>query len=177
MVTVSTPTLAGKALSAGKKLAPIFGVYNGWMSAPKQGGGNISGQINWIVERLKGFKIADPLITTQIALANPDAYPIASGAGLAVTGVIIEMVGEAIGIPMVKSLGDIAKSGGISTAANALVASYVYEAVNNPHGGSMGGSGSYAAAGALPTGENAAMGAAPRQSFVMSYDDPERYVR
>jgi len=175
MVEITTPTLAGKALSAGQKLAPIFGIYNGWLSAPKQGGGDLSSQINWIVTRLKGFKIADPLITTQIALANPDAYPIASGAGLAVTGTIIKMVGEAIGVNMVERLGNIAVTGGISTAANALVASYVYEAVNNPHGAGASG-GSYSA-GALPTGENAAVGAAPRQSFMLTYDDPERMVR
>ena len=172
---ITTPTLASKALSAGKKLAPVFGVYNGWLSAPRQGGGDLSSQINWIVTRLKGFKIADPLITTQIALANPEAYPIASGAGLAVTGTIIKMVGEAIGVSMVESLGDIAVSGGISTAANALVASYIYEAVNNPHGAGSAAGGT--AAGALPTSENAAIGAAPRQSFVLSYDDPERMVR
>ena len=128
---IKTPSLAGKALSAGQKLAPFFGMYQGWLSAPE---GDISGKINWIVERLKGFKIADPLITTQIALSKPEAYPIAKGAGLAVTGKILEMVGEAVGVGAVERMGKIAVTGGASTAVNALVASYVYEAVNNPHG-------------------------------------------
>jgi hypothetical protein len=106
-------------------------MYQGWMSAPQ---GDISGKISWIVDRLKGFKIADPLKTTQIALSQPDAYPIAKGAGLAVSGKIIEMVGEAVGVNAVERMGKIALTGGASTAINALVASYIYEAVNNPGG-------------------------------------------
>jgi hypothetical protein len=174
---ITTPTLASKALSAGNKLAPIFGVYQGWMSAPQ---GDVSGKINWIVERLKGFKIADPLITTQIALSMPESYPIAKGAGLFVTGQIIKMVGEAVGINPVERMGSIASKAGMSTAVNALVASYIYEAVNNPHGAGAGGS--VAAAnynggdrmGARPTGESAAIGLLPRDYGGLYSDDPTR---
>jgi hypothetical protein len=108
------------------------------MSAPKQGGGDISGQINWIVDRIKGFKIADPLKTTEIALANPEGYPIAKGAGLAITGYIISMLGDAANVDAVTRMGKIAQTGGLSTAINALVASYIYEAVNNPSGAPSG---------------------------------------
>jgi hypothetical protein len=148
------------------------------MSAPKQGGADISGQINWIVDRLKGFKIADPLITTQLALANPEGYPIAKGAGLAVTGKILEMVGEAVGVNAVERMGKIAVTGGASTAVNALVASYIYEAKNNPAPTGSGitatGESGYPL-GARPTGENASVGLTPRVGTSM-YDDPT-YLR
>jgi hypothetical protein len=96
-------------------------------------------KFSWIVNRLKGFKIADPLKTTELAFAAPDKYPIGTGAGLYVTGYVINEIGKSIGSGIVSGIGRIAKRGGASTAVNALAASYFYEAVNNPHpAGTMG---------------------------------------
>lgn len=87
--------------------------------------------------RLSGFKIADPIKTTQMALGKPDSYPIAQGISLAVIGYGIKQIGEAINgssfAPSVKGLGRMALNGGSALAINSLVASYIYLAKDNPH--------------------------------------------
>jgi hypothetical protein len=128
--------LASKALSAGNKIAPLLGAYTAW-TAPA-GAGDLSSKMNFYVDALKGFKIANPITTTSIALGQPDRYPIAQGLGLYATGYGIELVGDAVDLSVVKSLGKIAKKGGASAAVNSLVASYIFEARNNPHSGGGG---------------------------------------
>lgn len=126
--------LSSRALTAASKLAPFLGAYMGWGSAPRaEGGPGISDQLKFVVDRVKTFKLADPLKTTEMALAKPDSYPIASGIGLGITGYIIREIGKAVKVGTVSRMGSIALKGGASTATNALVASYIYEACNNPH--------------------------------------------
>ena len=137
---VSTPSLASKVLSGVGKLAPMLGTYQGFMSRPAAEGGGWGNRIAFIMNAAKKFHIADPMITTQLALAQPENYPIASGLGLAVTGYIVKEVGEAVGIPVISSIGNIAKKGGSAAAVSGLAASYFYEAQNNPHGGGGGAS-------------------------------------
>ena len=68
--------LSGKALSAANKLAPALGAWMAWTQPA--GTGDLASKMNFYVEALKGFKIANPVITTQIALGQPDRYPIAT---------------------------------------------------------------------------------------------------
>ena len=110
-----------------------------WMAwTSPAGAGDLSSKMGFYVEALKGFKIADPIKTTTIALGAPDRYPIANGIGLAATGYLIKMVGDGLGNDgagsIVRRLGGIAYKGGASLAVNSLVASYIFEARNNPHG-------------------------------------------
>ena len=100
-------------------------------------GNDLVSKMNFYVEALKGFKIADPIITTGIALSQPDRHPIANGIGLAATGYLINEIGSGLGGgsgSIVKRMGSIAYKGGVSLAVNSLVASYIFEARNNPHG-------------------------------------------
>ena len=132
---VQATGLASKALSAANKVAPALGMWMAW-TAPA-GTGDLSSKMNFYVEALKGFKIADPIITTGLALSQPDRYPIANGIGLAATGYLINQIGDGLGGgsgSIVKRLGGIAYKGGVSIAVNSLVASYIFEARNNPHG-------------------------------------------
>jgi hypothetical protein len=159
------------------KVAPLFGTYAGWMSAPQ---GDLAGKFNWIVQRLKGFKIADPIKTTEIALSKPDSYPIASGVGASILGFGIREVGKAVGIGAVSRMGSAAMKFGGAAAVNGLVAAYIYEAVNNPHPSMSGSNGSGASTYNVPARLEAQLahtGQNPRDYGRMSYDDPTRLVR
>ena len=142
--------LASKALKAGNKVAGPLGAYVAW-TAPA-GAGDISSKMTFYMDALKGFKIANPIITTQLALADPDRYPIAQGLGLYVTGTVIEMIGDSLDTSVIKRMGGIAKKGGASTAINSLVASYIFEARNNPH--SSGTSTGRSVAGRTPAAQS-----------------------
>ena len=127
--------LSGKALSAANKLAPALGAWMAWTQPA--GTGDLASKMNFYVEALKGFKIANPVITTQIALGQPDRYPIATGIELAAIGYLIDMVGEGLGGgagSIISRMANVPKKGGLSLAVNSLVASYIFEARNNPHG-------------------------------------------
>lgn len=130
-------TVSSKAIGLGSKMAPLIGAYAGWMSKPAEAG-DFGARLNFIINAAKNFKIADPVKTTTMALAQPGAYPIASGVGLAITGFLIKEAGKAVGISEITGLGRIAYRGGMSAAGNALAASYFYEAQNNPGGGPAG---------------------------------------
>jgi len=138
-----TTGLASKALSAADAVAPILGTLTAWL-APA-GEGDMSSKLNFYVDALKGFKIADPIKTTQLALAEPDRYPIGQGISLALLGWGIREVGQAIGKGVVSRMGGIALKGGSAIAVNSLVASYIFEARNNPHSAASIGSSGYGA--------------------------------
>ena len=133
--------LSSKALSAAGKVAPFMAVYNAWIGSLD--GADYSAKFSSLVGNLKGFKIANPIITTQIALGKPEKYPLGDSVGLAAIGYGIKMVGDGVGNSTVERMGNIVLKYGAAAFTNLLVASYVYEAQNNPHGG--GGSGSYGA--------------------------------
>ena len=127
--------LASKAITAANKIAPAWGTWIAW-TAPA-GEGDLASKMGFYVEALKGFKIADPIKTTTIALGQPDRYPIAGGISLAATGYLIDLVGEGVkgGIgDTISRMGKIAIKGGAALFVNSLVASYIFEARNNPHG-------------------------------------------
>ena len=155
--------LASKALSAGNKVAGPLGAYVAW-TAPA-GTGDISSKMNFYMDAIKGFKIANPVVTTQLALADSDRYPIAQGLGLYVTGSIIEMIGDSLGTGVIKRMGGIAKKGGASTAINSLVASYIFEARNNPHSAGLAG-------GTRSTGRSVA-GRTPAAQSTIIRDNPQ----
>jgi len=128
--------IGSKALGVAGRLATPLGVVNGWMSAPTggQGFGGLDQVPDFLVDRLSGWKIANPIITTQIALGQPDSYPIMSGLQSALLGWGIELVGDAAGFSAMKRAGSAFKRFGASSATNAMIAAWVYEAKNNPHG-------------------------------------------
>ncbi len=136
---VAIGSLGTRILSAANAIAPVAGAASGWLQAPMTVGGGISGAPNFIIQRLKGFKIANPVITTEIALSHEDQYGIMGAVVSAITGMAIREVGQAVGVGAVSSMGSaLAKFGG-SKAVNSVIAAWVYEAVNNPHGGVAGG--------------------------------------
>ncbi|GAF76941.1 unnamed protein product [marine sediment metagenome] len=137
MTGIASPTgLSSKVLSAGNKIAPLLGAAGGWLSAPRAEGGDLAGQFKWIIGRLSKFKIADPVVTTTMALEKPDSYPIAQGVSLGIMGYGVKLLGDALGGSVgvsVKGMGRMAQNGGAALAINSLVASYVYLAQDNPH--------------------------------------------
>ena len=135
LVEIQATGLASKAITAANKIAPAWGTWVAW-TAPA-GEGDLANKMNFYVEALKGFKIADPIKTTTIAFAQPDRYPIAGGISLAATGYLIDLVGEGVGGgsgSLISRMGKIAIKGGAALAVNSIVASYIFEARNNPHG-------------------------------------------
>jgi hypothetical protein len=131
--------LASKALTAAGKVGPFLAVYNAWIGPLN--GTSMSEKFSSLVQNLKNFKIANPIITTELALANPDKYPIGEAVGLAGIGYGIKLVGDGVGNSTVERMGGIVMKYGAAAFTNLLVSSYVYEAQNNPHsGGASGGS-------------------------------------
>lgn len=133
---IASPTgLSSKVLKAGNKVAPMLGALGGWLS-PSADHEGASAKLSFYVNRLKNFKIASPLATTERALTMPAKYPIAQGASLSIFGWVVGMAGEAIGGSFgntIKGIGRMSKNGGTALAINSLVASYVLEAMHNPH--------------------------------------------
>ena len=142
MSMFETGGFASKALSAASAVAPILGTASAWL-APA-GTGDMSSKLNFYVDALKGFKIADPIKTTTIALGQPDRYPIGQGISLALLGWGIKEVGQAVDKDVISRMGSIALKGGSALAVNALVASYIFEARNNPSGAGTSGTFGYA---------------------------------
>lgn len=126
-------SIGTKVLSAVNSIAPVAGAAAGWLSAPLSGG--LDAAPAFIIDRLTHFKIANPVITTQIALNEGDSkYPIISGIISAITGMAVKEVGDAVDVaPISKMGGALSKYGG-SAAINAIIAAWVWEAKNNPHG-------------------------------------------
>ena len=129
--------IGSKALGVASRLAVPMGVASGWLSAPTggEGFGGLDQIPDFLVDRLSGWKIANPIITTQIALSQPALYPIMDGAKSALLGWGIQLVGDAIGMSFINRAGGALKKFGGAQASNALIAAWVYEAKNNPHGG------------------------------------------
>ena len=127
-------SLGSKVLSAANTLAPLLGAAAGWLTAPMADGRGFAGAPAFMIDRLKGWKIANPITTTEKALNFPEAYPIISGAIGALTGLGIKEVGETVGIGPIKSMGSALLKFGSSAALNAIIAAWVWEAKFNPHG-------------------------------------------
>jgi len=132
MPMIEAEGLASKALSAAGKVSPFLAVYNAWIGPLE--GADYSSKFSSLVTNLKGFKIANPIITTEIALSQPAKYPLGDSIGLAAIGYGIKMVGEGVGNDTASRMGNIVMKYGATAFTNLLVSSYVYEARNNPHG-------------------------------------------
>jgi hypothetical protein len=131
---VSFGNFGSKILHAANVIAPIAGTLSGWLSCPTAGGRGLEGAPAFIMERLKGYKVANPIITTQIALANEDAYHLMADASAAITGLIIKEVGDGVGISQAERAGAALMKFGTAALVNGVIAAWVLEAVNNPHG-------------------------------------------
>ena len=127
-------SLGSKILSAANSIAPIAGAATGWMSAPMAEGRGLAGAPAWMITRLKGYKIANPIITTEIALAAEDQYHLIGSIVSAATGMAVREVGQAIGVSAATRMGSALMKYGASAAINGVIAAWVWEAVNNPHG-------------------------------------------
>lgn len=149
-------SLGSKILTAVNSIAPVAGAASGWFSAPMAASG-INGAPAFIIDRLSHWKIANPIVTTQIALGLPDSYPIIPGIISAITGMAIKEVGQAVDVGPITQMGNALSKFGASSALNALIAAWVWEAKNNPHaveGGPSSGAGSAYVASAPTRGAN-----------------------
>lgn len=126
--------MGSKILHAANVIAPILGAVSGFAGPPMAGGRGVDGAPAWIMERLKGFKIANPVITTEIALGQEDTYHLIADATAAVTGLIIKEVGNAVGSSTAERMGSALMKFGGTALTTGVVGAWVYEAVNNPHG-------------------------------------------
>jgi hypothetical protein len=137
--------LASKALNIANKIAPFAGAAHAWLGDPMADGRGLALAPQFISEVLQAGilkgKIANPLITTQIALTMPDKYPIMSGALAYLGGMIVDEIGSAVGEGKVSSMGSALKKYGSSAAINSIISAWFYLARLNPHGTGATGSG------------------------------------
>ena len=124
---VSLPT---KITSVVSTIAPAMGVFKGFMSDPMSDGRGIGGSIQFIMNALTNFKIANPIITTQIALnAGEDKYPIVTGIAAAIAGYGIKEIASVIDIPgkqAIKNMGNAALKLGTSMAISSVIAAWIW---------------------------------------------------
>jgi hypothetical protein len=97
-------------------------------------GRGLAGAPAWMITRLKGYKIANPIITTEIALAAEDQYHLIGSLVSAATGYGIKEVGQSVAVPAAEKMGGALMKYGVSALVNGVIAAWVWEAVNNPHG-------------------------------------------
>jgi hypothetical protein len=169
---VSFGNFGSKVLHAANVVAPIFGSLSGWLSAPTGGGRGLDGAPAWIIDRLKGWKIANPLITTGIAITNEAEYHLIADVVAGVTGLIIREVGDGVGISAAASAGSALLKFGSAAAINGAIAAWVYEAKNNPHGaegGPSSGAGNAYVGGGMLTGSTSLYGG----STTINVDNPQ----
>ena len=131
---VAFGSLGTKVLSAANAIAPVAGAAKGWLGPAMAEGRGLEGAPTWMMERLKGWKIANPVITTEIALSHEEQYGIIGAIVSAATGMAVREVGDAVDIGPVKQMGGALMKFGASAAMNGVIAAWVWEAVNNPHG-------------------------------------------
>ena len=123
-----------KVLGVVEKFAPIGGVAAAWLSKPLNSGD----PLEFAEDAISHFKFANPIITTKIALKEPENYPIVQGAMFAIGGMIGEELAGEFKSTTGAKLARTAKKFGSSTFVNSIVSAYVYEAQNNPHGAKGG---------------------------------------
>jgi hypothetical protein len=148
-MTDSFTSPASKILSIGKKLAPLAGIAHAFLGDPMGDGRGIEGAPSFMMQRLVNDPnsllhghIGNPLITTQIALAFPDKYPIFTGAAAAITGYLMEAIGGKVdgsgamgqGANIIGGFGTILKRYGVSAALGSIVSAWLYLTPFNPHG-------------------------------------------
>ncbi len=159
---VEIGSLGTRVMSAVNAIAPLAGTAAGWLSAPMANGG-IEGIPAFMLDRMNGFKIANPIITTQIALGKPAEYPIAAGLTSAVVGFGIKEVGQALGVSLIERAGSAFGKFGAAECLNSFVAAWIYEAKNNPHG----------AEGGPASGQGAYVSAPTRGTNTIDVDNPQ----
>jgi len=154
-----------RLLKAADRLAPLAGTANGLlMPFIAKGGGSAAGAVNVIKTGISGFKFRSPIGTTMDAINQPNVYPIASGVGAWVGGLIAEQVGQELG----GSVGGFLKTGGgasmkfgVSSAFMGVLSAYFLE---------QGGGGGILARGVGKVG-GLAMGAG--QNTRLRQDNPD----
>ena len=150
---VSLPTKITSIVSA---VAPVAGVFKGFMSDPMAEGRGLSGALPFIMDRLSQFKIANPIITTQLALqGGEDSYPIVTGIAAAIAGYAIKEVGGMLDIPgkqAIKNMGNAGIKFGTSMAISATIAAWIWLAPFNDIGLLTGGKGTGTQVGATTSG-------------------------
>ena len=124
-----------KVLGVVDKFSPVLGTAAGWVTKPLAVGGGAEGAVDYVWDSISHFKIANPLITTKIALTEPDNYPIIHGAIMAIGGMVGEELGESFNSSTVTKGSRAVKKFGAAAFTNSLIAAYVYEAKNNPNEG------------------------------------------
>lgn len=131
-------SLPVKITSIVSKIAPIVGTVKGLLGDPLAQ----PDPVQFMIERVTAFKIANPIITTQLALQQgEDKYPIISGAVIAAIGFAIKEVAEAVDIPAkgaIKNMGSAAIGFGVAASISAVIAAWIWLAPFNPHGAKGG---------------------------------------
>src|SRR5512146_3112360 len=104
-LTVGFGSLGSKILSAANTVAPIAGAASGWLGPAMAEGRGLEGAPAWMMQRLKGYKIANPVITTEIALSHEEQYGLIGAIVSGATGLAVKEVGDAIGVSPVERMG------------------------------------------------------------------------
>lgn len=134
---ISTQKIIGvgpRLLNAADRIAPALGTVNGLVGPfLAKGGGSATGAVSLIGSSLRAFStgIPNPLSTTMSALGQPGVYPIVSGAGAAIAGMITEEVGKEIGGLVggfLKTGGSAAQKFGVASAFMGIITAYFLEA-------------------------------------------------
>jgi hypothetical protein len=131
---VSTQRIVGigpRLLSAADRLAPLAGTING-MIRPffAKGGGSIGGAMSVAGGAVRSFNFASPLKTTMSALNQPNVYPVASGLGSWLGGLISREIGQELGGQVGSFLGtagSAAQKFGVASAFMGILSAYFLE--------------------------------------------------
>ena len=123
-----------KVLGVVEKFAPIGGTATAWLMKPLNSGD----AVGFVEDALMHWKFANPLITTKIALKEPENYPIVQGGMMAIGGMIGEELSKEFKSSTAGKLSRTVKKFGSAAFVNSIVSAYIFEAQNNPHGAKGG---------------------------------------
>ena len=131
---VSTTSIVGigpRLLNAADRIAPLAGTVNGLVKPFfAKGGSSISGAVNVAGAAVKSFNFANPVTTTMSALSQPSVYPIQSGIGGWLGGLIAKEVGQELkgtAGGFLQTAGSAAMKFGTSSAFMGILSGYFLE--------------------------------------------------
>lgn len=120
-----------RLLKAADRAAPTLGAVAGLvLPFAAKGGGSMQGAISLIKSSASKFNFTSPLTTIGKALGQPNVYPIQSGVGTWLGGIVASEIGDAVS----GDVGDFLKTGGsammkfgVSAAFGGVITSFFLE--------------------------------------------------
>ena len=110
-----------KILNVVDEKADLIGGALGFVSDPIGGGRGLSTEaFNFMMTRLKGWKLTNPMDVIQTMFANPESYPLMNSVSAAAGGWFLSEIGSVID-PKVSKVGRAIKKIGVSSALGMFI--------------------------------------------------------